>query len=101
MTMPYMEVSTSIYGMAMPYMEVPYMEVSTSIYGMACMIDGNFGNVSAGVLFSEVACQQRKTVVKFSKKLKKNVFSVSVFQSTTTKCNKIRTCGACASFFAN
>ena len=52
--MPYMEVSTSIYGMTMPYMEVPYMEVSTSIYGMACMIDGNFGNVSAGVLFSKV-----------------------------------------------
>ena len=33
------------------------------------MIDGNFGNVSAGVLFSKVA-YQRKTVVKLNKQMK-------------------------------
>ena len=34
--------------------------VNTSIYGMTCMIDGNFGNVSAGVLFSKVAYQRKR-----------------------------------------
>ena len=39
---------------------MPYMEVNTSIYGMTCMIDGNFGNVSADVLFSKVAYQRKR-----------------------------------------
>ena len=43
---------------------MPCMEVLTSIYGMTCMIDGNFGNVSAGVLFSKVACQRKRWLLR-------------------------------------
>ena len=63
--MPYMEVNTSIYGM-IPYMA--YTEVNTSIHGMTCMIDGNFGNVSAGVLFYESRVST-KTVVRICPRL--------------------------------
>ena len=37
-------------------------QTNTSIYGMTCMIDGNFGNVSAGVLFSKVAYSTKRVV---------------------------------------
>ena len=33
---------------------------NTSIYGMVCMIDGNFGNVSVGVLILKVAYQCKR-----------------------------------------
>ena len=37
-----------------------FPKVNTSIYGMTCMIEGNFGNVSAGILFSKVAYQRKR-----------------------------------------
>ena len=46
----------------MPYMEVlpVNFQTNTSICGMTCTTDGNFGNVSAGVLFSKVAYQRKQ-----------------------------------------
>ena len=51
-------IKPSVNKSRIPFM--PYMEVNTSIYGMTCMIDGNFGNVSADVLFSKVAYQRKR-----------------------------------------